>query len=397
MQRPKKSSLRLLCETLCFSSAGLHSACLINTTPSRGLPQEAQPASAAHFVSVVASLHRGSHDSFTHSRLRASRLTGLSRASHLLLFSFLTYSEKRRQSVRCSEGYDRCSGSRWSVDRTGQKDMWSDRIVWSWRKRKPWLWHIREAVVHLKVKLIIALSPHQPKATVVCKLACVAVTFYHTHCWSNSFKSNMGIKIKLLVIRSYKSKRTCFFFPQVMTHQTKMSGWVWQDPHLAEGWFVVQSWAAVSMSASSNFKIEGTIDPGKQRAVVFTQNNTGRQKSNNSNTTGMRQLLIIIKSKWLFTSVSDHILILIFISYLYYKLYIPSILKAITLLCMFVNDVRLNIIYFTLYYDFISSDPQDVIFPNLITFWQLKHSVLINIDANWKHFSNQMSFAALHR
>lgn len=36
-----------------------------------------------------------------------------------------------------------------------------------------------------------------------------------------------------------------------------------KKPHLAERWFVVQSRAAVSMSASSNFKIEGTIDPGK--------------------------------------------------------------------------------------------------------------------------------------
>lgn len=35
--------------------------------------------------------------------------------------------------------------------------------------------------------------------------------------------------------------------------------------HLAEGWFVVQSRAAVSMSASSDFKIEGTIDPGTKR------------------------------------------------------------------------------------------------------------------------------------
>lgn len=31
--------------------------------------------------------------------------------------------------------------------------------------------------------------------------------------------------------------------------------------HLAEGWLVVQSGAAVSMSACSNFEIEGTIDP----------------------------------------------------------------------------------------------------------------------------------------
>lgn len=36
---------------------------------------------------------------------------------------------------------------------------------------------------------------------------------------------------------------------------------------LAEGWFVVQSRAAVSMSASSNFKIEGTVDPAKEGIV----------------------------------------------------------------------------------------------------------------------------------
>lgn len=49
-----------------------------------------------------------------------------------------------------------------------------------------------------------------------------------------------------------------------------------QKLHLAEGGFVVQSRAAVSMSASSNFKIEGTIDPGggrkkeKDRNCVIT-------------------------------------------------------------------------------------------------------------------------------
>lgn len=37
-----------------------------------------------------------------------------------------------------------------------------------------------------------------------------------------------------------------------------------EESHLAEGWFVVQSRAAVSMSASSNFKIEGTVNPGKK-------------------------------------------------------------------------------------------------------------------------------------
>lgn len=41
---------------------------------------------------------------------------------------------------------------------------------------------------------------------------------------------------------------------------------IWRSvSHLAEGRFVVQSRAAVSMSASSDFKIEGTIDPGTKR------------------------------------------------------------------------------------------------------------------------------------
>jgi len=51
-----------------------------------------------------------------------------------------------------------------------------------------------------------------------------------------------------------------------MSRPTKSS--LRRETHLAESWFVVQSWATVSMSASSNFKIEGTINPGNRMTLL---------------------------------------------------------------------------------------------------------------------------------
>lgn len=89
-----------------------------------------------------------------------------------------TYSEKSQPSVRCSEDYGRCSGSRWSA----------------------------------------------------------------------------GKAFGQTAILTYKAP--------ILGEQ------LYGHPHLAEGWFVVQSRAAVSMSASANFKIEGAVDPGKEEKVA---------------------------------------------------------------------------------------------------------------------------------
>lgn len=45
------------------------------------------------------------------------------------------------------------------------------------------------------------------------------------------------------------------------------------ETHLAEGWFVVQSRASVSMSASSNFEIKGTINPEKGQTLLSQAHN----------------------------------------------------------------------------------------------------------------------------